>query len=429
MGRPSLHSGLFSRSGLALLLLASACSDSSDRKVPRAQPLAACAPESGCAGCSSCRELCLCAGQSESHCEQSCGPSGAGASGGAAGSAGTSMAGSSGAGVAGASSGGANGGGPNGGGCSEWWPTPECSGGRSGGAAGSASGAGGQGGGSAGVVGAGATAGSSNGGHGPTTSCGGIACQSSLPVGNVSLVACCSNLGSCGFDAGPLRRELPIDGCVALNQPGQSDPSCPTTPISGADVTLPGCCKPNGTCGTNFTALAPFGCVDTNPFTGRPASTCRPGGETDGGGGVAGTGGFGGQSGGRGGAGASGGQSGQEGGVTERCCGGVGACVEAMSLAPSLESSLGKDICSGPTKRCVPEQLLSGGLLPTCRSVADAEGRCAPICIPSVAAVADELPRSTCDTSSLCAPCYEPGTGSLTGICNFPGDSPTEPPR
>ena len=168
MDRSSLRPRALLPTSLSVLLLALACSDSSDRKVPRAQPLAACAPASGCAGCSSCRELCLCAGQSESQCEQSCRPSGAGgASGGAAGSAGAGGAGMS---AGGASGGGPGSGGASGGGCSEWWPTPECSGGGRGGQLG----AGGQAGStSAGTGGEGGAIGGSGGAAG--ASAGGMA--------------------------------------------------------------------------------------------------------------------------------------------------------------------------------------------------------------------------------------------------------------
>lgn len=84
------------------------------------------------------------------------------------------------------------------------------------------------------------------------------------------------------------------------------------------------------------------------------------------------------------------------------------------------------------TSKCVPDLfIVTGGnfLLETCRSVANAEGRCVSRCVPMVAAQASLLPQSTCAETELCAPCFDPTTGEETGSCGLACDpGPAEPP-
>jgi hypothetical protein len=69
---------------------------------------------------------------------------------------------------------------------------------------------------------------------------------------------------------------MPVSGgCVALEQPGSTDATCPSVHFD--DVADPreltGCCRPDGVCGVVAdlsNTLANFGCVDPNEFlTGR----------------------------------------------------------------------------------------------------------------------------------------------------------------
>ncbi len=81
-----------------------------------------------------------------------------------------------------------------------------------------------------------------------------------------------------------------------------------------------------------------------------------------------------------------------------------------------------------PGSLCVPDIAAeSGGFftLATCNSVAGAEGRCASLSIPEVAAQADLLPQGAaagCGINEACAPCFSPIDGSDTGICGLACD-------
>jgi len=84
------------------------------------------------------------------------------------------------------------------------------------------------------------------------------------------------------------------------------------------------------------------------------------------------------------------------------------------------------------SSKCVPELFIRTNgdfLLDTCRSIADAEGRCVSICLPDVAAQMDFLPQASCADDERCAPCFDPTTGEDTGVCGQACDpGPTEPP-
>jgi hypothetical protein len=106
-----------------------------------------------------------------------------------------------------------------------------------------------------------------------------------------------------------------------------------------------------------------------------------------------------------------------------------GHCVPA-ALVPMAERERLAD-CDAETK-CVPDIFIETGgdfLLPTCRSVGDAEGRCVSVCVPEVGAQAGFLPQGSCDATERCAPCYDPTDGTDTGVCSLSCDTgPTEPP-
>jgi hypothetical protein len=113
----------------------------------------------------------------------------------------------------------------------------------------------------------------------------------------------------------------------------------------------------------------------------------------------------------------------------DKCCGGQGACVP-KTLVPAADLTLlGPDTCTDSTALCAPNKLSQPGYVPaTCKSISGIEGRCLADCIPQVASDASELPKDTCDTGELCAPCYDPFTGKDTGACTQNGDKPVNPP-
>lgn len=82
---------------------------------------------------------------------------------------------------------------------------------------------------------------------------------------------------------------------------------------------------------------------------------------------------------------------------------------------------------------CVPVALAETGgksLLPKCKSLNGAEGRCISSCVPLVATQASLLPKDVCEGEDLCAPCFDPRTGEDTLACRQGCDSgPTEPPK
>jgi hypothetical protein len=113
------------------------------------------------------------------------------------------------------------------------------------------------------------------------------------------------------------------------------------------------------------------------------------------------------------------------------CCGTLGHCVPGDILSTEQKALLGPDTCTG-TNLCAPDILATpGSKPPACRSLgsANAEGRCLPACLPSVAARASQLSQGTCSTGNLCAPCYDPITGATTGACDQNGDAPAEPKK
>jgi hypothetical protein len=113
----------------------------------------------------------------------------------------------------------------------------------------------------------------------------------------------------------------------------------------------------------------------------------------------------------------------------ERCCSDRGMCVPPSLVPDEQQDQLGPDTCSDGTMLCAPDDLADPSYIPpTCSSVAGAEGRCLPDCLPAIDAQSHLLPRDICDEGDLCAPCYDPVTGVATGACSINGDEPAEPP-
>ena len=111
------------------------------------------------------------------------------------------------------------------------------------------------------------------------------------------------------------------------------------------------------------------------------------------------------------------------------CCGGVGLCVPASLVPASQQSLLGQDTCADSNSLCAPTDLLDPTAIPAdCDSIAGAEGRCLPACLPDVQAMSGMLPQDTCAATHLCVPCYDPLTSNSTGACELNGDTPTDPP-
>jgi len=114
------------------------------------------------------------------------------------------------------------------------------------------------------------------------------------------------------------------------------------------------------------------------------------------------------------------------------CCHSLGVCVASGSLRDEQRRLLVPDSCGGQDDVCAPTAVLAPqGYVPkTCRSVLQGEGRCLPDCMAGLVGQADKLPRDTCDTHELCAPCFDPITGSATGSCRLGADpGPRELPH
>lgn len=106
------------------------------------------------------------------------------------------------------------------------------------------------------------------------------------------------------------------------------------------------------------------------------------------------------------------------------CCGGVSRCVPAAMVPEGQRGALDANSCAEPGTLCVPDGWLQGGpIVPqSCRSIANAEGRCVPSCLPGVAEQAALLPRENCPETFVCAPCFDPRTGASTGACTIGND-------
>ena len=106
----------------------------------------------------------------------------------------------------------------------------------------------------------------------------------------------------------------------------------------------------------------------------------------------------------------------------------LGTCVPSSLVPADQASLLGQESCAQGLV-CAPTPLVTETYAPEpCESIAGAEGRCLPACLPSVAEQADRLPRADCEQGELCAPCFDPITGDNTGACMLDGDQPAEQP-
>lgn len=112
----------------------------------------------------------------------------------------------------------------------------------------------------------------------------------------------------------------------------------------------------------------------------------------------------------------------------DACCDGIGLCLPSSLIPSGQQSLLGSDTCQDASQLCLPTELLNASYVPdSCRSIGEGEGRCLPACLPAIQAQASLLPQDTCADTHLCAPCFDPFTGSATGTCEINGDAPVEP--
>jgi hypothetical protein len=82
-----------------------------------------------------------------------------------------------------------------------------------------------------------------------------------------TLPACCpaDEVNACGA-------QIPMLGTTCLTAtPGVADQRCPPFQVMG--ITLPGCCRPSGTCGVSVQLLG-LGCNDSAPLGGPPTQRC-----------------------------------------------------------------------------------------------------------------------------------------------------------
>jgi hypothetical protein len=104
-------------------------------------------------------------------------------------------------------------------------------------------------------------------------------------------------------------------------------------------------------------------------------------------------------------------------------------CVPA-NLVPAAQQAL-LDRCQDQGSFCVPDVFLQSPndfVLPTCRSLADAEGRCASTCLPLVATEISRLPQDSCKSDERCVPCFHPVTGEDTQVCRQGADPGPQQP-
>ena len=102
-----------------------------------------------------------------------------------------------------------------------------------------------------------------------------------LPFVNVPIPGCCADAKTshCGLDSSALDTSGMMtfaDACQPLDQPGTVDESCPKSPKvpvpnTGLNVELPGCCRPDHTCGYDLDTIGGvvklgLGCVDAGQF-------------------------------------------------------------------------------------------------------------------------------------------------------------------
>ena len=133
-----------------------------------------------------------------------------------------------------------------------------------GGTGGTPGGSGGSGGGTGGLGPGGGV--SPNAGNPPVVSQDVTTCSPCPPAMGIggALEACCTADNQCGVDVTMLTGTAM---CVQQNGPGAQSSECPTGDYMGF-VSVPGCCKPDGTCGVVIQQLAPLGCVSVDALGG-----------------------------------------------------------------------------------------------------------------------------------------------------------------
>jgi hypothetical protein len=110
-------------------------------------------------------------------------------------------------------------------------------------------------------------------------------------------------------------------------------------------------------------------------------------------------------------------------------CGGA-HCVPGEVVPAALQPLLA--VCPGGF--CAPDPLIETAgetLLKSCTSIAGAEGRCLSTCLPEIAGKAGLLPKDSCATGEVCAPCFDPTADdpkAPTGACTIGCDQPKQPP-
>lgn len=106
---------------------------------------------------------------------------------------------------------------------------------------------------------------------------------------------CTTEDGANGVLIDPFPYPSPKVSCQALGQPGKLDSKCPSDPFVSCslddcvlDSPLPGCCRPDGSCGlldeARFTAEKSLGCISRDEWIanaswlggGQVAVACRP---------------------------------------------------------------------------------------------------------------------------------------------------------
>ncbi|HEX5657910.1 MAG TPA: hypothetical protein VFX59_11980 [Polyangiales bacterium] len=113
------------------------------------------------------------------------------------------------------------------------------------------------------------------------------------------------------------------------------------------------------------------------------------------------------------------------------CCSAQGRCVPPALIPAPNRTQLGVDVCATASDLCLPDRLLldPDSIFKDCTlRGSNAEGRCLPACLPSVAARASQLEQRTCELGSLCTPCFDPFTGAATGACTIGGDKGPKTP-
>lgn len=103
-----------------------------------------------------------------------------------------------------------------------------------------------------------------------------------------------------------------------------------------------------------------------------------------------------------------------------------GRCVPRSFLG-NFKDIFEQGDCKEATEGCVPDQVIKEGSnvkLKTCKSIADAEGRCFWPLAKQILESYEMLKgptKSQCDPEMVCAPCVHPLTGERTGVCDVGG--------